>query len=88
LHLLDRLEQTDTDGCIDELSTKVSENGTSIVIQGRTETSREAFNEVLKQVFAEEIKLRNIPIDWRTGDDRRNAFVLKIPVMPPKEEKK
>ena len=88
LHLLDRLAQTDVDGCIDELSTEVSENGTSIVIQGRTETSREAFNEVLKQVFAEEIKTQNIPIDWRTGDDRRNAFVLKIPVIVPKEEKK
>ena len=88
LHLLARFEQTDVDGCIDELSAEVSENGTSIVIKGRTEAPREAFNEVLKQVFAEEIKLRNIPIDWRTGDDRRNAFVLKIPVIPPKEEKK
>ena len=88
LHLLDRLGQTDADGCIDELSTEVSENGTFVVVKGRTETSREAFNEVLKQVFAEEIKTRNIPIDWRTGDDRRNAFVLKVPVILPKEEKK
>lgn len=88
LHLLARFEQTDVDGCIDELSTEVSENDTSIVIKGRTEAPREAFNEVLKQVFAEEIKTRNIPIDWRTGDDRRNAFVLKIPVTVPKKEKK
>lgn len=88
LHLLARFEQTDVDGCIDELSTDVTENGTFVVIKGRTEAPREAFNEVLKQVFAEEIKLRNIPIDWRTGNDRRNAFVLKIPVIPPKEEKK
>ena len=88
LHLLARLEQTDIDGCIDELSTEVSGNGTFVTVKGRTETSREAFNEVLKQVFAEEIKTRNIPIDWRTGDDRRNAFVLKIPVTVPKKEKK
>lgn len=88
LHLLDRLEQNDVDGCIDELSTEASENGTFVIVKGRTETSREAFNEVLKQVFAEEIKVQSFPIDWRTGNDRRNAFVLKIPVIPPKEEKK
>lgn len=88
LHLLECFEQTDVDGCIDELSTEVSENGAFVIVKGRTEAPREAFNEVLKQVFAEEIKLRNTPIDWRTGNDRRNAFVLKIPVIPPKEEKK
>ena len=88
LHLLARLEQTDVDGCIDELSTEVSENGTFVIVKGRTETSREAFNEVLKRIFSEEIKVRNIPIDWHTGDDRRNAFVLKISVTVPKEEKK
>ena len=88
LHLLERLEQTGADGCIDEWSTEVSKNSTFVVVKGRTETSREAFNEVLGQVFAEEIKTRNTPIDWRTGNDRRNAFVLKIPVISPKEEKK
>ena len=88
LYLLERFEQTDVDGCIDELSTEVSENGAFVIVKGRTETSREAFNEVLKQVFAEEIKTQNIPIDWRTGDDRRNAFALKIPIIPLKGEKK
>ena len=88
LHLLDRLGQADADGCIDELSTEVSGNDTFVVVRGRTETLREAFNEALKQVFAEEIKTRNIPIDWRTGDDRRNAFSLKVPVIPSEKEKK
>ena len=88
VHLLDRLEQTDVDGCIDEWSTEVSENGMFVIVKGRTEASREAFNEVLGQAFSEEIKNRNIPIDWRTGDDRRNAFALKIPVIIPKEKKK
>lgn len=88
LHILARFEQTDVDGCIDEWSTEVSGNGTFVIVKGRTGTSREAFNEVLQQVFAEEIKVQSLPIDWRTGNDRRNAFVLKIPVIPPKEEKK
>ncbi|MBR1843489.1 MAG: hypothetical protein IJ793_01265 [Opitutales bacterium] len=88
LHLLERFEQTDVDGCIDELSTEVSENGAFVIVKGRTETSRETFNKVLKRIFSEEIKTHNIPIDWRTSDDRRNAFVVKIPVILPKEEKK
>ena len=88
LHLLDRLKQTDTDGCIDELSTEVSENDMFVIIKGRTEAPREAFNEALEKAFAEEIKVQSLPIDWHTGNDRRNAFILKIPVIVPEEEKK
>ena len=88
LHIVDRLRALDIDACLDELSTEISPKGTFVVLKGRTEAPRETFHRALQDAFKEEITKRALPIDWHTGDDRRNAFVLKIPVTSPKKQGK